>query len=93
MEEMIGAAAEPEVKAEEAEVSEAEAQEAASAAADIFAEAVIPEAAEKKPRVEGVRPAEGIPLPDKEMGRMGLWERARFFADDPDGYRTARSRI
>ncbi|MBR6791411.1 MAG: hypothetical protein IKM31_11165 [Oscillospiraceae bacterium] len=45
-----------------------------------------------KPKVEGVRPAEGMPLPEKGLAGMSLWERARLFADDPDGYRTARRR-
>ena len=45
-----------------------------------------------RPKVEGVRPAEGMPLPEKGLAGMNLWERARLFADDPDGYRTARRR-
>lgn len=42
------------------------------------------------PKVEGVRPAEGMPLPEKAFSAMTLAERAKLFADDPDGYRLAR---
>ena len=44
-----------------------------------------------KPAVKGVRPAEGMPLPEKGFGSLTLRERAAFFREDPEGYKRARN--
>ncbi|MBQ4050265.1 MAG: hypothetical protein IJD13_01410 [Oscillospiraceae bacterium] len=53
----------------------------------------IPPEREEKPAVKGVRPAEGMPLPEKGFGSLSLWERAALFRDDPEGYKRARNVI
>ena len=44
-----------------------------------------------RPRVEGVRPAEGIPSGKAAYGRLSLRQRAGLFKRDPEGYRAMRA--
>lgn len=45
----------------------------------------------EKPAVKGVRPAEGMPLPERGFGSLSLRERAVLFREDPEGYKRARN--
>lgn len=72
----------------ETETPEVPAEASAEGSAEGSAEEAPAEA--PAPKVEGVRPAEGMPLPEKAFSAMTLAERAKLFADDPDGYRLAR---
>ena len=44
-----------------------------------------------RPKVEGVRPAEGIPSGRAAYGRLSLRQRAGLFKRDPEGYRAMRA--